>query len=40
MKDERDWQDRIPLWGWDLLFLACLIILVVIALGKARGWWT
>jgi hypothetical protein len=34
-----DWQDRVPLWVWDVITLAGVTILVVIAAGKAAGWW-
>jgi hypothetical protein len=38
--DEPDWQDHVPLWAWDLITLVSLTGLLVIALGKAAGWWS
>jgi len=35
-----DWQDRIPLWGWDLLTAAGLALIVLAYLGRRLGWWT
>jgi hypothetical protein len=37
--DEHDWQDHVPLWVWDLITLMGVATLVVIAAGKATGWW-